>query len=114
MFKTLRIILDFLKGKGLLLIVMSISGGITSRFNFQSLSPYEFVDWLNTLKRVIDYYEVFEERKVKLVLIRFKGKASAWCQQFLPLIICKLCTRICTILSRLLVLRSTPKHSINL
>ena len=35
-----------------------------------SLKPEDFVDWLNTVERVFDYYEVMDEKKVKLVAIR--------------------------------------------
>jgi hypothetical protein len=44
----------------------------------ESLNPDEFVDWLNTPERVFDYYEVSEEKNVKLVSIQLKGRASAW------------------------------------
>ena len=43
--------------------------------------PEDFVDWLNTIERVFDYYEVMDEKKVKLVAIRLKGRASAWWEQ---------------------------------
>ena len=46
-----------------------------------SLKPEDFVDWLNTVERVFDYYEVIDEKKVKLVTIRLKGRASAWWEQ---------------------------------
>ena len=32
----------------------------------------DFVDWLNTVERVFDYYEVMDEKKVKLVAICLK------------------------------------------
>ena len=41
-----------------------------------SLNPNEFIGWLNALERVFDYYEVSDEKKVKLVSIRLKGQAS--------------------------------------
>ncbi|KAK4581406.1 hypothetical protein RGQ29_024882 [Quercus rubra] len=46
-----------------------------------SLKPEDFVYWLNTVERVFDYYEVIDEKKVKLVAIRLKGRASAWWEQ---------------------------------
>ncbi|KAG5534031.1 hypothetical protein RHGRI_022247 [Rhododendron griersonianum] len=46
-----------------------------------SLNPDEFVDWINTVERVFDYEDVSEEKKVKLVAIRLKGRASAWWEQ---------------------------------
>ena len=41
----------------------------------------DFVDWLNTVERVFDYYEVMDEKKVKLVVIHLKGKVSTWWEQ---------------------------------
>ena len=46
-----------------------------------SLKPKDFVYWLNIVERVLDYYEVIDEKKVKLVAIRLKGRASAWWEQ---------------------------------
>ena len=46
-----------------------------------SLKPEDFVDWLNTVERVLDYYEVIDEKKVKLVAICLKGRDSAWWEQ---------------------------------
>ena len=46
-----------------------------------SLKPENFVNWLNTVERVFDYYKVMDEKKVKLVAIRLKGRASAWWEQ---------------------------------
>jgi len=46
-----------------------------------SLKLEDFVDWLNTVERVFDYYEVMDEKKVKLVTIRLKGRTSAWWEQ---------------------------------
>ena len=42
------------------------------------LNPDNFVDWLNSVERVFDYYEVSEAKKVKLVSLCLKGRASAW------------------------------------
>ena len=46
-----------------------------------SLKPEDFVDWLNTIERMFDYYEVIDEKKVKLFTIRLKGRASTWWEQ---------------------------------
>ena len=35
----------------------------------------DFVDWLNTVERVFDYYEVMDEKKVKLVAICLKRES---------------------------------------
>ena len=34
-----------------------------------SLKLKDFIDWLNTIERVFDYYEVMDEKKAKLVTI---------------------------------------------
>ena len=41
----------------------------------------DFVDWLNTVERMFDCYEVMDEKKVKLVVIRLKGRAFSWWEQ---------------------------------
>jgi hypothetical protein len=43
-----------------------------------SLNSNNFVDWLNTMKRVFDYYDVVDEMKVRFVAIHFKGSTSSW------------------------------------
>ncbi|KAL4620193.1 hypothetical protein ACB092_06G135500 [Castanea dentata] len=43
-----------------------------------SLKLTDFVDWLNTVERMFDYYEVMDEKKVKLVAICLKGRAFSW------------------------------------
>ena len=40
-----------------------------------SPKPKDFVDWLNTVERVFDYYEVMDEKKVKLVAICLKRES---------------------------------------
>ena len=46
-----------------------------------SLKPEDFVDWFNTVERVFDYYEVIDEKKVKLVAICLKRRDSSWWEQ---------------------------------
>ena len=46
-----------------------------------SLKPKDFVDWLNIVERVFDYYEFMDGKKAKLVAIHLKGRASAWWEQ---------------------------------
>ena len=41
----------------------------------------EFVDWLNSIESIFEYYHVTEETKVKLVSSRLKGRASDWWTQ---------------------------------
>ena len=46
-----------------------------------SLQTEGFIDWLNEIKRIFEYKEVFDRDKVKLVAIKFKGRASARWEQ---------------------------------
>ena len=46
-----------------------------------SLNPNEFMDWIHAVERVFDYHEVHDSRKVKLVAVRLRGRASAWWEQ---------------------------------
>uniref|UniRef100_A0A2N9IAJ9 Integrase catalytic domain-containing protein n=1 Tax=Fagus sylvatica TaxID=28930 RepID=A0A2N9IAJ9_FAGSY len=45
------------------------------------VNPEEFVDWLSTVERVFEYYEVPEQKKTKLVGVKLRGRASAWWEQ---------------------------------
>ena len=38
----------------------------------------DFLDWLNTVERVFDYYDPLEQQKVKLVAIKMRKNASFW------------------------------------
>ncbi|VFQ83161.1 unnamed protein product [Cuscuta campestris] len=40
--------------------------------------PNDFIEWLETIERVFDYTEVPEDKKVKLVALKFRGYASTW------------------------------------
>lgn len=40
--------------------------------------PNEFIDWLHTVERVFDFKDIPDDRKVKLVAIKFKKHASIW------------------------------------
>ncbi|VFQ73672.1 unnamed protein product [Cuscuta campestris] len=40
--------------------------------------PDDFIEWLETIERVFDYTEVPEDKKVKLVALKFRGYASTW------------------------------------
>ncbi|XP_020694824.1 uncharacterized protein LOC110108492 [Dendrobium catenatum] len=42
------------------------------------LDPDEFVNWLHTVDRIIDFKEIPSERVVKLVAIKLKKNASLW------------------------------------
>ena len=48
---------------------------------YGSCNPDEFVDWLNTIEKVLEYYDVFEARKVKLVSKSLRGRALDWWKQ---------------------------------
>ncbi|GKA11185.1 putative CCCH-type zinc finger family protein, partial [Tanacetum coccineum] len=46
-----------------------------------TLMAEEFIDWLNTVERVFEFKDAPENRKVKWVAIKLKGRASAWWEQ---------------------------------
>nr|GEZ89910.1 hypothetical protein [Tanacetum cinerariifolium] len=46
-----------------------------------TLKAEEFIDWLNTVERVFEFKDEPENRKVKWVAIKLKGRASAWWEQ---------------------------------
>ncbi|GKB41722.1 putative CCCH-type zinc finger family protein [Tanacetum coccineum] len=46
-----------------------------------TLKAEEFIDWLNTVERVFEFKDAPENRKVKWVAIKLKGRASAWWEQ---------------------------------
>jgi hypothetical protein len=45
------------------------------------LDPNDFTDWLNHVERVFEYHEIPDHKKVKIVGIKLKGRASAWWEQ---------------------------------
>lgn len=46
-----------------------------------SLNPEDFVDWVNQVERIFEYHDVPDHKKVTLVAIKLKGRASAWWEQ---------------------------------
>ena len=46
-----------------------------------SLNPKEFVDWLNQIESIFEYYEVQDSNKVRLVFIKLRGRTSTWWEQ---------------------------------
>ncbi|XP_042386450.1 activity-regulated cytoskeleton associated protein 1-like [Zingiber officinale] len=48
---------------------------------FGTLQVEGFIDWLNKVERIFKYKEVPDYVKVKLVVIKFKGRASTWWEQ---------------------------------
>ncbi|VFQ83119.1 unnamed protein product [Cuscuta campestris] len=40
--------------------------------------PDEFLEWLKTVERVFDFKEVSDEKKVKIVALKFRKYASTW------------------------------------
>ena len=38
----------------------------------------DFIDWLTTVKRIFDFKDVLENRKVKIVAIKLRKHASIW------------------------------------
>ncbi|CAL8159588.1 unnamed protein product [Prunus armeniaca] len=47
-----------------------------------SLQLEDFLDWLNSVEEVLEFKDVPENIKVSLIATRFRGRASAWWQQF--------------------------------
>uniref|UniRef100_A0A2N9HV25 RNA-directed DNA polymerase n=1 Tax=Fagus sylvatica TaxID=28930 RepID=A0A2N9HV25_FAGSY len=47
-----------------------------------SLNVEDFVDWINQVERIFEYHEISDHKKVKLVTIKLKSRASAWWEQF--------------------------------
>jgi hypothetical protein len=45
------------------------------------LDPNDFTDWLNHVQRIFEYHEITDHKKVKIVGIKLKGRASAWWEQ---------------------------------
>ena len=43
---------------------------------YDSLNHEEFVDWLNQVERIFDFHEVTDFKKVKLISIKLRGRAS--------------------------------------
>lgn len=41
--------------------------------------PDDFIEWLETIERIFDFKDVEEEKKVKLIALKFRGYASTWC-----------------------------------
>ena len=37
----------------------------------------EFIDWLNQVERIFDFHEAPDSKKVKLISIKLRGRASA-------------------------------------
>jgi len=42
------------------------------------LAPYEFFEWLQTVERILEYKDIPEDWKVKLVALRLRKYASLW------------------------------------
>lgn len=48
---------------------------------YGTLKAEEFIDWLNTVEWVFEFKDVPDNKKVKLVGISLKGRASTWWEQ---------------------------------
>jgi len=42
------------------------------------LNPDEFIEWMNTVERVLEYKDVPDDKKVKLVALKLRKYASIW------------------------------------
>ncbi|PKI45517.1 hypothetical protein CRG98_034035 [Punica granatum] len=51
-----------------------------------SLNPEEFLDWLATVKEILEFKGVPEDKRVSLVAIRLQDRATTWCRFKTPLI----------------------------
>jgi hypothetical protein len=45
------------------------------------LQPKEFLDWIAAVEEVLDFKGVPEDRRVSLVVTKFRGRAATWWQQ---------------------------------
>ncbi|GKB89749.1 reverse transcriptase domain-containing protein [Tanacetum coccineum] len=52
-----------------------------SDFAGDTLSPEGFIDWLVTVEEVFEFKEVPENKRVSLIAIKLRSRASAWWQQ---------------------------------
>lgn len=46
-----------------------------------TLNPEDFIDWLNTVEKILEFRQVPDNVRVSLVGTRFKGRTMAWWQQ---------------------------------
>lgn len=46
------------------------------------LQADEFLDWLSAVEELVSFKQVPDEKRVPLIATRFRGRASAWWQQF--------------------------------
>lgn len=47
--------------------------------NFEgNLSPDDFIDWLYSIERVFEYKGYLDEKKCKVVILKFKDYVSLW------------------------------------
>jgi len=42
------------------------------------LNPDEFLDWMSTVKRVFEYKDILDDKKVKLVFLKLRRYVSIW------------------------------------
>ena len=42
------------------------------------LNPDEFIDWMNTIDRVLEYKDISDDKNVKLVALQLRNYASIW------------------------------------
>ena len=47
-----------------------------------NLNVEEFVDWIDQVEKIFGYFEVPETKKVKLVSMNFRGRASYWWEHY--------------------------------
>lgn len=45
------------------------------------LAAEEFIDWLYTIEKIFYYEGISDDKKIKLIAIRLKSRATAWWEQ---------------------------------
>ncbi|GJZ15852.1 putative reverse transcriptase domain-containing protein [Tanacetum coccineum] len=50
-------------------------------FDGNTLNPEGFIDWLVAVEEVFEFKEVLENKRVSLIAIKLRGRASAWWQR---------------------------------
>ncbi|VFQ90724.1 unnamed protein product [Cuscuta campestris] len=51
---------------------------VESQLKKRKNDPDEFLEWLETVERVFDFKEISDEKKVKIVALKFRKYASTW------------------------------------
>ena len=55
--------------------------GIWVQIRYSRVQPEEFLDWVAAVEEILEFKEVPQDKRVSLVVTKFKGRAAAWWQQ---------------------------------